>query len=248
MSALCRRRSAPAPNWIGLSLVLLGSMFMWAPPARAQFAVIDIASLTQLIEQASTLLQQLNAARTQIAQAQSLFRSMTGPRGMQQLLNTASLNYLPTDLDQLSAAELGRGGGYVNLAAAISNAEMANAVMSPAQLSSLSIDEQSSINGGRRAAALLQGVTDQALSDSSNRFTDIKTLISAIPAAADQKAMLELQAAIGTEIGVLQNEQSKLQALYQVANAQERSNRQKNRELIVIGHGRFQGRFEPTPP
>jgi len=98
------------------------------------------------------------------------------------------------------------------------------------------------------AVALLQGIAEQALSDSSDRFTDIQNLISAIPSASDQKAMLELQAAIGTELSVLQDEQNKLQVLYQVANAQERASRQMTRELVVTGHGRFQRRFEPAPP
>ena len=96
--------------------------------------------------------------------------------------------------------------------------------------------------------ALRQGITEQALTDSSNRFTDIKTLIGAFPAAPDQKAMLELQASIDLELGILQNEQSKLQSLYQAADAQEGASRQATRELVVAGHGHFQGRFEPSPP
>jgi len=217
-------------------------------PAHAQFAVIDVASLGQLIAQAQTLLQQLDAVRTQINQAQTLYQSMTGPRGMQQLLNVGGLNYLPTDLRQLSTVEQGNAGLYPKLAASIGDAEIANAVLSPKLLASFSAQEQASINSGRRTVALLQGITDQALSNSSNRFADIQVLMRAIPAASDQKAMLELQAAIATEISVLQNDESKLQILYQVANAQERGNRQMTRELTVMGHGRFQGRFEPLPP
>jgi hypothetical protein len=54
-----------------------------APSAQAQMAVIDVASITQLIQQAQTLTQQLEAARRQIAQAQALYQSTTGNRGMQ---------------------------------------------------------------------------------------------------------------------------------------------------------------------
>ena len=112
-----------------LGVVLMGA----APPVRAQFAVIDVASLAQLIGQARTLLQQLNAARAQIVQAQTLYQSMTGTRGMQQLVNTATFNYLPFNWGLLSAAEQGGGGAYANLAAAIGNAELGNTVLSPAQ-------------------------------------------------------------------------------------------------------------------
>src|SRR5579862_9294931 len=170
----CRRFVS---KWIARGLVLMACGLMPTAPARAQFAVIDVASLTQLISQAQTLLQQLNAAQTQVAQAQTLFQSMTGPRGMQQLLNVANLNYLPTSAAELSAVEQGNAGLYPNLAAAISNAEMSNAVLSPAQLSSLSPDEQSSIGKARMAVAALQGIADQALADSSQRFTDIQELM-----------------------------------------------------------------------
>lgn len=232
----------------GAGLIGMSLLMCLAAPARAQFAVIDVASLTQLIGQARTLLQQLAAVRTQITQAQSLYRSMTGARGMQQLLDTSTLNYLPTNWSQLSAAERGSGGPYANLATAVTNAESSNAVLSAAQLSSLTPDEQSSISRERSSVALLQGIADQALADSSNRFKDIQNLIGAFPAANDQKSILELQAAIGAEISALQNEQTKLQVLYQTANAQERGNREMTRESIVSGHGLFQGRFEPTPP
>ncbi len=55
--------------------------------ALAQFAVIDSASLAQLVQQAQTLAQQLQMARAQLAQAQSLYQSMTGSRDMQRLLS-----------------------------------------------------------------------------------------------------------------------------------------------------------------
>ena len=59
---------------------------MVIPPAHAQFAVIDVASLTQLVSQVQTLEQQLATARGQLTQAQASYQSMTGSRGMEQLL------------------------------------------------------------------------------------------------------------------------------------------------------------------
>jgi hypothetical protein len=47
---------------------------------------------------------------------------------------------------------------------------------------------------------------------------------------------------------VLQNEQTKLQVLYQAAESDERANRQRTRERVIAGQGRFAARFEPTPP
>ncbi len=86
---------------------------------------------------------------------------------------------------------------------------------------------QARIFAWRSTAALLQGITSSALSNSSGRFAAIQQLVSAIGAAPDQKSVLELQARINAESGMLQNEQTKLQSLYQVAQAQQWVNEQQ---------------------
>jgi type IV secretion system protein VirB5 len=239
-----RYRSLAAAAALGSGIVALCATH----EARAQFAVIDVASVTQLIAQAQTLAQQLQALRSQITQAQQLYQSMTGSRGMQQLLNTSQLNYLPTDWSQLIGAMQGSGGVYGSLTADIASAITGNAVLSAAQVASLSPSEQASITNERQAVALLQGLVQEALTNSSGRFSDIQQLITAIPTASDQKGALELQATIGAELAMLQNEQTKLQSLYRATDAEQRANRQAVRELVVADQGRFSTRFEPTPP
>ena len=59
--------------------------------------------------------------------------------------------------------------------------------------------------------------------------------------------MLDLQARIGAETGMLQNEQTKLQSLYQVAQAQQWVNKQQDRESAMAAQGQFSSRFEPVP-
>jgi type IV secretion system protein VirB5 len=46
---------------------------------------------------------------------------------------------------------------------------------------------------------------------------------------------------------MLQNETTKLQALYQSIQAQEWANAQRMRELAIAGHGQFDSRFQPQP-
>src|ERR1700712_4111981 len=60
-----------------------------APPARAQFAVIDIGAITQLITEVEILEDQLTTARAHLAQAQAEYESITGGRGMEALLSGA---------------------------------------------------------------------------------------------------------------------------------------------------------------
>src|SRR5215469_8769876 len=80
-----------------------------APAARAQFAVIDVASLSQLISEAQVLEQQLATARNQLTQAQSEYQSITGARGLGRLLAGTVRNYLPPDWATLQAALQGSG-------------------------------------------------------------------------------------------------------------------------------------------
>jgi type IV secretion system protein VirB5 len=94
---------------------------------------------------------------------------------------------------------------------------------------------------------LLQGLTRQALANASGRFASLQLLINAIGQAGDQKAALDLQARIVAEHGMLQNESTKLQALYQGVQADEQANMQRTRELVVAGHGQFAARFQPQP-
>ena len=65
------------------------------PVAQAQFAVIDVASVAQLMSEVKTLEQQLATAQADLAQAQTAYRSTVGDRGMEQLLAGTVRNYLP---------------------------------------------------------------------------------------------------------------------------------------------------------
>ncbi|HEY2274997.1 MAG TPA: type IV secretion system protein, partial [Steroidobacteraceae bacterium] len=71
--------------------------------------------------------------------------------------------------------------------------------------------------------------------------------IDTIGSANDQKSILELGARIAAEGGMLENEHTKLEGLYQSTQAEQWVNAQRARELIVSGHGQFAGRFQPHP-
>jgi type IV secretion system protein VirB5 len=218
-----------------------------APRAPAQWAVIDVQALVQLMQQVQTLNQTLTTARGQLAQAQQEFQSISGNRGMQNLLSGTVRNYLPTNITGLTSALAQVNSGYSSLSSAMQAALTANAVLTPQQLAQLPPDVQARISAWRSTAALLQGITSSALTNSSSRFAAIQQLINTIGAAPDQKSVLELQARINAESGMLQNEQTKLQSLYQVAQAQQWVNEQQDREAAVARQGQFSSRFEPVP-
>ena len=217
------------------------------PVARAQFAVIDVASVTQLVSEVKTLEQQLTTARADLAQAQTAYQSTVGDRGMEQLLAGTNRNYLPTNWSGLQGAFQGTGGGYSALSTDLNGAMTANAILSSQQLANLSPASSQQLQSNRQAVALLQAVSHEALATSSMRFASLQQLIDAISRAGDQKSALDLQARITAEVGMLQNEQIKLQVLYQSMQAQQWANEQSSRERVVAGHGQFATRFQPTP-
>jgi type IV secretion system protein VirB5 len=214
--------------------------------AHAQFAVIDVASVTQLISQLQTLEQQLATARSQLAQAQAQYQAITGARGMERLLAGTNRNYLPGDWATLAALP-DDPAAYPQLAGQVAGALSAQSVLSPAQLSLLPTATAMQLQAQRQHAALLQGLSRAALSNSSGRFTDLQQLVDAVGHVADEKASLDLAARIAAENAMLQNENTKQQVLYQGVQADRWAAAEHARELVIAGHGQFGSRFAPQP-
>ncbi len=219
-----------------------------APAARAQWAVVDAPAIVQLIQEVQDMERQLAIAANQLQTAQQGLQAITGNRGMDRLLGSTQRNYLPGNWSQVTAAVQGQSmSGYPGLSGDVRDAMAANAVLSPQRLATLSPGDQQQIQAARQAAALQQALSAEALANASGRFASIQSLIAAIPTAADQKAILDLQARILAEQGMLQNEQNKLQILRQATQAQESAIRQQARERVIGAHGRFEARFQPVP-
>ena len=221
-----------------VGFILAGLITVGIPkPAHAQFAVIDVASIVQLVQEVQQLEQQVATARSQLAQAQSEYAAITGNRGMQLLLSGTNRNYLPTNWTQLSQVMGGSSASYPALAGEVSALVAANAVLTPTQVASLSPTQQAQLTAARQSPALLQATARTALANSSDRFTSLQQLISAIGGATDQKASLDLNARIAAEEAMLHNEQTKLQVLSQVAQSQEWARAQRVREQAIVDQG-----------
>jgi type IV secretion system protein VirB5 len=227
--------------------ILVAALAIMAPAAHAQFAVIDVASVTQLVTEVQDLEQALTVARDDLQEAQTQLRSMTGDRGMEQLLAGTNRNYLPADWSQLTAALDHTSSAYGSLSAAMQQALTEDAVLSPQQLATLSPDGQQQVAADRQTAAMLQAISRQALANASGRFADLQQLIGAIGAAGDQKGILDLNARIGAEQAMLEDEQTKLAMLVAAAQAQRWADEEQERERAIDGQGEFATRFQPTP-
>jgi type IV secretion system protein VirB5 len=218
-----------------------------ASAAQAQLAVVDVGAIGQLIQELQALQEQLAIARDHLAQARQEYQAITGPRGMERLLSGLVRNYLPVEWAELVGVMEDASGAYGEMAASVRSVVAANAVLTDEQLAAMTPGDRQRIESMRKAAALHQALAREALRTTSDRFAAIQDLIDAIPSAVDQKAILDLQARIGAEQGMLENEQTKMQILYDAAQADDRADRQIVRERVIAGHGRFETRFHPIP-
>lgn len=226
-----------ALNTVPVLILYAACMCFGAAPATAQIPVTDVAALAQLLSQLQTMEQQLQTAQAQLVQAQSALQSMSGERGMENLLAGTNRNYLPSDWNALAAALNHTGSAYSALQREVQGFVRQNSVLTDAELSTLTPALRELVNTGRQNAAALEGLSGQALANTSQRFAAIGRLIEAIGSATDQKAILDLQARIGGEAGMLENEASKLQSLYRVTDAQERVRTERAREYASADVG-----------
>lgn len=232
-----------------LGLVITAVMAIAPTQARAGIPVIDVTAVANLIQQIGYWQQQITAMSNQLNQLRQTYSSMTGGRGMEGLMNMTNQqrNYLPPDYSEMMRVVNGSSGTYAGLASQVQSAMSANAVLSGAELGTLSPQQRQLVEGGRRAAAMLSSFTQSAYQNTSQRFAALQGLVNMIGAAGDTKAIQDLQGRINAEQTMLTNEQTKLQTLYQVAQAEQWAQQQRVREQVIQGHGSFGTRFQPTP-
>jgi type IV secretion system protein VirB5 len=216
------------------------------PAAHAQWAVIDVGAIVQLVQEVQEMEQEIAVAKSQLQQADQALQSMSGNRGMQNLLSGTNRNYLPSNWSQLSGSVQSSASGYPGLSNDVQSAVAANAVLTPQRIAMMPQAEQQQVQSDRLWVAAQQVLSRDALTNASNRFAAIQHLIDAIPTAVDQKGILDLQARISAELGMLQNEQTKLQVLSQATLAQQSASAQQAREQVIAGHGQFADRFQPA--
>jgi len=226
---------------VALLLALALALGLASSPARAGIPVIDVAAIAQLIQQVTYWSQQIQHMVTQVNQLRQTHESITGERGMGELLPVpaAARNYLPEEIGPMLDAAAGTAGAYAGVSAQVRTLVTANAVLPADTLAELTPEQRALIEDARQAAAALQGLSRAAYGNASQRFAQLQQLLAAIAATGDQKAILELSARIQSEQTMLQNEQNKLATLHQVAQAQELARAQQVREHSVRGVGAF---------
>lgn len=210
-------------------MVILWLMCAGAPQAEAGIPVIDAANLTQSIIQAMSWIQQLQAMRTQILQAEAQISAITGSRNMGSLLNNAALaGVVPSDVNAVyNAIHAGGISGLTSAAHIIRNSRMlyncddrtGDALRICQNL--LSTNAQSQAN---------YATTLQML---EARMLQIRGLTNSINATTDEKEILELNARIAAETAQVQNDGNRIQTMKAIAEAQTQAADQEARERAL---------------
>ena len=243
------RRTSSTRRKAAVAVVVLAGLLA-APAAQAQMAVVDVAAIRQLVSQVSYWRQQIAAMRSELTQLQQTHAALTGGRGMELLLPTATAerNYLPADWAEMRRVLDGRSAQYGALSGALSAAMQARAVLNDARLARLSEAERDSVLRARQSAAAAAVMAQRAYQNAGERFAALQGLVQAIGNATDAKAIADLEARIAAEEAMLGNERAKLATLAQAAQAEQWTQAVERREAAIAGHGEFESRFHPQLP
>ncbi|MDD5375059.1 P-type DNA transfer protein VirB5 [Acidithiobacillus sp.] len=201
--------------------------------AFAQIPVTDGASIAQQvtaqIETIAKWKMQYDQMMSQIEQAKQQYESLTGSRGLGNIMNDPALrDYLPADWQGVYDSV--RSGGYNGLSGRGASVYNANKIFDSCAY--LTVDEQRTACEARAVKASQdKGFALDAYDAAKSRINQIDQLMAKINQTQDPKAIAELQGRIAAEQANIQNEQTKLQLYAMVAAAEEKVQAQRQREI-----------------
>lgn len=221
---------------VAVAFVCLLPMRLYA----AGIPVVDAAAIAQdatnFAKQMIEMANQLNTLKSQLDQQLKQYQSMTGDRGMGQLLDGQVRNYLPDDWQTVMDL-LDSPSGYDSLSSNIKRYIDENKIISDGDMQSMPQKTRILLEKKRKLYALNKSLSTEAYNKSSERVKLLQQLTDKIGASGDQKAILDLQARIQSEQTQLTNEATKLQSLSQQLVNEERNFRLQSQEYLINSGG-----------
>lgn len=215
------------PLGVAVSLVLISSQ------ALAQIPVTDGAAIkTSVQQQVETMAKwklQYDQMVSQIDQMKQEYQSITGVRGLGDVLNNPALrDYLPDGWQGVYDSV--KSGGYAGLSGRAGQVYNDNKIYDTCVNHT---NEQSRISCEAQA---VKGAQDKAFAldaydKAKERLGQIDALMQEINRTQDPKSIAELQGRIAAEQALIQNEQTKLQMYSMVASAEDRLQQQRQLEI-----------------
>lgn len=212
---------------------LLACGILMSSVAHAQIPVTDVASIgTQVSNQIETIAKwkmQYDQMINQIDQAKQQYQSLTGSRGLGNIMNNPAMrDYLPGEWQAVYDSV--KNGGYSGLSGTGKSVYDANKIYDAC--GHLTIAQQRTACEAQAVKGSQdKGFALDAYNVAKSRINQIDQLMQQINQTQDPKAIAELQARIGAEQANIQNEQTKLQMYSMVAAAEDRVQKQRQREL-----------------
>ncbi len=201
--------------------------------AHAQIPVTDGASIANSIQQQIETMakwkMQYDQMTSQINQMKQQYESLTGSRGLGNILNNPALReYLPSDWQGVYDSV--KSGGSAGLSGRASSIYSQSKIFD--SCAHITVSDQKKLCEARAVkSAQDQAFALDAYDKAKSRLNQIDSLMAKINDTPDPKAIAELQGRIAAEQAMIQNEQTKLQLYAMVSQAEDKIQQQQQREL-----------------
>ncbi|MCC8533930.1 P-type DNA transfer protein VirB5 [Xanthomonas phaseoli] len=210
---------------LGATLALSGTAFAGVPVT----VIADVPAITNQIETMAKWKAQYDQMVSQINQMKQQYASVTGSRGLGQIMNNPALrDYLPSDWQKVYDSV--RTGGYNGLSGSAAAIYDANKVFDACGRMAAGA-QRTACEAAAVKPAQDKAFAGEAYAAAKSRLDQINSLMGQINQTQDPKAIAELQGRIASEQAMIANEQTKLQLFQMMAQADEKLQEQRQREI-----------------
>ncbi|SOO00227.1 P-type DNA transfer protein VirB5 [Xanthomonas citri] len=210
---------------LGATLALSGTAFAGVPVT----VIADVPAITNQIETMAKWKAQYDQMVSQINQMKQQYASVTGSRGLGQIMNNPALrDYLPSDWQKVYDSV--RTGGYNGLSGSAAAIYDANKVFDACGRMAAGA-QRTACEAAAVKPAQDKAFVGDAYAAAKARLDQINSLMGQINQTQDPKAIAELQGRIASEQAMIANEQTKLQLFQMMAQADEKIQEQRQREI-----------------
>ncbi|APP02096.1 type IV secretion protein VirB5 [Xanthomonas perforans] len=210
---------------LAATLALSGTAFAGVPVT----VIADVPAITNQIETMAKWKAQYDQMVSQINQMQKQYDAVTGPRGLGQIMNNPALrDYLPSDWQKVYDSV--RTGGYNGLSGSAAAIHDANKVFDACGRMAAGA-QRTACEAAAVKPAQDKAFAGEAYAAAKSRLDQINSLMGQINQTQDPKAIAELQGRIASEQAMIANEQTKLQLFQMMAQADEKLQEQRQREI-----------------
>jgi type IV secretion system protein VirB5 len=208
-----------------INQMLVGVGLLMSMNAQAGIPVIDATNLAQQVQQVVAWGKQYLQMEQEFEKLQQTYNSLNGVRGMASLVNNPALRkYLPSNYQEIL------NNGYGNYQAIRQASKLAG-------IEDTNLDPNSDIanafESNANQVAINRALAEEGYKQASNRFDAIQVLLDKINDAPESKDIADLQSRIQAEQVMMQNEQTKLMMLSQLAQAQRDIAQQQSKEIVI---------------